>query len=475
MLLLALTLSRLPALEALPLHNDEGLHLSRAIEVWNLHPFWEIRDGKVINHWPIALFYPQNTPAFAGRIPTILVALVGLAAAFALAYRMFGLLAALLACALWITSPYLFFYERMAFSDAEAGALVVVSLWACSRFTRSGKGRDAILTGAAFGLATLFKFTAAPFALTLVLLVLFLGRGSVRQRVIGLWLIGLTVAALFAVPILYLVLRGDGFGIALGWIAGSGSGWLNNLSVNIPRFFEQIAGFGGMGWLILIVVGLVGLFGPAGRTTRLLGAAGLLPIGAILMLGTDAQSRHFVVALPTLLTLSGIGWAHLLHLRFGAQGALVLCIVLAVAWFGFAWMAYTAPGTLALPELARYQYLTAHSSGYGLREAMLALPDMIQPADAPVVGSMFPDSCRRANFYAPPGFRLTCADVPADSLAAALQTHGAVYVLAEPPPIGMDISAVTSTEARAELVAVYPRPGETTESASVRLWRFTRR
>ena len=52
-LLLILWATRLNALELLPLHNDEGLHLTRAVEVWNGHPFWVISDGKIINHWLI--------------------------------------------------------------------------------------------------------------------------------------------------------------------------------------------------------------------------------------------------------------------------------------------------------------------------------------------------------------------------------------------------------------------------------------
>lgn len=48
-LLLLLFLSRLPGLQALPLHNDEGLHLTRALQVWKGHPFWDISDGKIIN------------------------------------------------------------------------------------------------------------------------------------------------------------------------------------------------------------------------------------------------------------------------------------------------------------------------------------------------------------------------------------------------------------------------------------------
>ena len=42
-LLLIYLLTRLPGLAELPLHNDEGLHLTRAVEVWNGHPFWADR------------------------------------------------------------------------------------------------------------------------------------------------------------------------------------------------------------------------------------------------------------------------------------------------------------------------------------------------------------------------------------------------------------------------------------------------
>src|SRR5579859_1224900 len=75
--------SRLPALDKMPLFVDEGVHLTRASEVWHGHPFWNISDGKIINQWPIALFYPQHAPVFVARMATVLVALLGLTAGFA--------------------------------------------------------------------------------------------------------------------------------------------------------------------------------------------------------------------------------------------------------------------------------------------------------------------------------------------------------------------------------------------------------
>lgn len=85
---------------------------------------------------------------------------------------------------------------------------------------------------------------------------------------------------------------------------------------------------------------------------------------------------------------------------------------------------------------------------------------------------MFPDSCRRANFYAPEGYALRCVTAPGlDALLAALAESETVYVLVERAPVGLDPSTL---EVPATQVAAYPRPGETAEEASVTLWRVER-
>src|SRR5260221_6861197 len=114
LLILFFCASRIAALSALPLHNDEGLHLTRAIQVWNGHPFYDIGDGKILGVWLIAAFYPQVSPVFVARIATVFVSALGLAAGIALA-RLASKRrsAALLVGLLWLISPYLFFFERV--------------------------------------------------------------------------------------------------------------------------------------------------------------------------------------------------------------------------------------------------------------------------------------------------------------------------------------------------------------------------
>lgn len=474
-LLLLLWATRLMALDVLPLHNDEGLHLTRAVEVWHGHPFWAISDGKIVNHWLIAALYPQSAPVFAGRVATLLVGMTGLAAGLALAQRVAGAAGMLLAGALWLLSPYLFFYERLAFSDAEAGALVVVAVWLAVRLAETGRWREAIVAGLALAAAMLMKFTAAPFALAVALIVLVKARYPVRQRVLVLAAVAGVAAACFVVPLGYLLLRGDDvFSIAFGWIGGaSGQG---GLAGNLQRLWAQLTGFGTVSWAALLAAGLAVL--AARRGGRILVAAWGLPLLLMMVLGREVLSRHYVVALPLALTLAGVGLATGVH-RFkrpqSRQLALYAAwVALALGFVPFALTAYNDPAVLPLPAEVRYEHITSHSSGYGLREAVRQFPETLTQADVPVIGSMFPDSCRRANFYAADGTTMVCADAPGiPQIEQALNEHGAVYVLADDAPnIGID---VTTVDARAERVAAYPRPGETEGKASVVLWRLEKK
>ncbi len=478
LLLLILWLSRIPALEALPLHNDEGLHLTRAVEVWNLHPFWEIRDGKIINHWAIALFYPQHDPVFAGRIATILVSMIGLAAGYALTKRVFGERAALLAGVLWIASPYLFFFERLALSDAEAGALVVLALWASWRLAERGTVKRAVVTGLALALAVLFKFTAAPFAFSVALIVLLRARYPIGRRLLLLLIAAGVVAACFALPLGYLLLRGsDLFSIALGWIGGGSGGANQGIGANLAMLASQLLGFSLPIWSVALVAGLILLAVLRPRTGGLLLLAVGIPLASIIVLGREVLPRHFVVTLPALLLLGGAGIGVALDRwqaseRWRALSSVTL--LLAVGFVPFALHAYTAPDQLRVPEAVWTQYFSQHSSGYGLREAVQAFPQTISDRSAPIIASMTSDSCHRANFYAIDELEMTCTEAPGlAQIRQALNDHAEVYALVEAATGAHFPQDADGLNADAELVTTYPRPGA--DGQPVTLWRIARR
>ena len=473
-LLLALWGTRLAALDQFPLHVDEGIHIAWAVEVWHGHPFWNISDAKIISHWPIALFYPQNAPVYAARLPVILVAMLGLAAGWSLLRGVFGARAALLGALLWIACPYMLFFERLALMDAQVGALVVLAAWAAHRAARRGTVRAAVLAGVCVALAPLFKLNAAPAAFTAAVIALGFSPHPWRARWRSLAVMAAAAALCFVLPLAYIALRGrDLFEVPRTFFGVGGGEQAAQFGASLARFGALLTGFGGATWAALLLSGLALLLilRPRKGGLLLLAAA---PNLLVVLLTTRAEFlRYYAVGIPALLLLAGAGWGVLFdRLRpAGARLALsgAVAALLLVEFAPFALTLYRDPGAAPLPDFMRRQYVTEQSAGFGLREAAAALAETAE-AGVPIVGSMVRDSCRRANYYAPPGRALICADrLGADAINAALAAGGAVYVLADRPPFnGVDVAALDAETTR---VAAYPRPGESAADASIVLWR----
>jgi hypothetical protein len=335
--------------------------------------------------------------------------------------------------------------------------------------------RDAVLTGLALAAAALFKFTAVPFTALVVLVVIGLNRETWTRRLLYLVVSALMVVTCFAVPLGYLALRKrDFFNIALGWIGG-GSAAENGAAANLARLWTVLTGFGNLMWLVVMLIGLGALVVYGRRRGAILLATLLIPVASIVLLGSEVLPRHYIVALPLALVLGGTGVAlaverlmapRMRWLMVGFAAALVAALFPA-----FALQAYRDPGNLPLPLPVRAQYITDHSSGYGLREAVLDFPNTLTNPDIPIIASMFPDSCHRANFYVRNGRELTCTQVPGRTeIEAVLSAYGEVYVLTDnAPSIGIDVATLDS---QAQQIAAYARPGET--EASVVLWRLRR-
>jgi hypothetical protein len=202
--------------------------------------------------------------------------------------------------------------------------------------------------------------------------------------------------------------------------------------------------------------------------TLIIGA--MVPFGIMLLLGREVLARHFVVALPLLMVTAGCGLgAGLNRIRSRASRGMAAGFGAAALLMGaapFFLIAYDDPASLPLPADVRYEHISHHPSGYGLREAMRSLDQWVTRPDVPVIGSLFPDSCRRANFEAET-IRLVCTDAPGTALIqAALAEHGAVYVLTDSAPlIGLDVTALNRPVTQ---LAAFPRPGD--DVPSVVLW-----
>jgi 4-amino-4-deoxy-L-arabinose transferase-like glycosyltransferase len=473
-LLVFLWLTRIIALDVFPFHVDEGIHIRWAIEVWNGHPFWNISDAKIIAHWPIAALYPQNAPTFVARMPTVLIGMVGLAAGYALVRRLFGVRAAILVGVLWICSPYLFFYERMALMDGEIGDLGVLALWRSVMLARRGTVRNAILVGVTLALSILFKLTAVAFIPMVGLIPLLHARYNFRRRIQLLIMAGSACAACFVVPLAYIVFKGeDFFDIPRQFVSVEDAGQGIQFAANLEKLWLQLVGFSTLPWVIALLVGIVALLIFGGHWGRLLTLAWAIALGIILVLGKTVFPRYYVAVLPTALVLAGAGLGLLAdrlqnkRLRWGAIG--VVTAALASGAVPFFVTAYTDPSHLPLSAAMQEQYYSGPSSGFGISAAAHTLPDVLAGRDVPVIASMRPDSCYQANFYAQGDLKLTCVDAPGvEAINAALAQFGMVYVLTDHAPIiGVDVATLDAT---ATHIANFPRPGEAVDASSVVLW-----
>src|SRR5260221_11617553 len=123
LLLLLYWVSRMYHLLVLPVFLDEASHITRAQWVWQDQPLYLLTTGKVLAPYLMAVFWPFQGEIFIGRYIVVLIALIGIAACYAVGRELHSRQAGLLAMALWIVCPQLMFFERMALVDTTISAL----------------------------------------------------------------------------------------------------------------------------------------------------------------------------------------------------------------------------------------------------------------------------------------------------------------------------------------------------------------
>src|SRR5258708_3294614 len=140
-LLFIFFLSRLHNLLILPIFLDEASHITRAQWIWEGQPFCLFTPGQALNQlallsqsgcgqpfyllstgkalapYLMALFWPFQGQIFIGRYVVILIALIGIAACYAVGRELHSHQAGLLAMVLWIVCPQLMFFDRIALVD----------------------------------------------------------------------------------------------------------------------------------------------------------------------------------------------------------------------------------------------------------------------------------------------------------------------------------------------------------------------
>lgn len=473
-LLLAYFGLRLHNVLALPLFMDEGYHIAaaeRALEGDLIGP----GQGYLLHAWLNAFLGPLPPAApWISRVGTILLGMAGASALYALGRSFVSARAGALAVALWITTPLLLFFERMALSDPRLASLGVVTVWIAWRMMRSGRARWALaLSGAIF--ATILMKASGIGWLPLPLVAVVLAPGWTLRRRLTLAAVSYgAFGAVFGAFLALLKARGFDYRLYLG----QSSHLLGKLDASLASRFSQNVGDAWrivltyIGWPVLLLAALGALVWlsrrprPALLTLLALGMA----LGGPLVFGLNLSSRYLLGHVPwVLLALAcGVGLLIERHRRLGVAALTTLAVWIALFAIPFQRDAWTAPAELPLTDADREIYVAYDPSGYATREIGEALRDA-EPLPALGLAA----NCQSARLAAYP-LVVECPTIRWDSARSqdeivaqieARAAHGPLYVIGEALSY-IDLSALP--QPHTVLMTVY-RPGRQT---SVSLYRI---
>jgi MFS family permease len=259
--------------------------------------------------------------------------MVGVAATYAAARRLWGIREGLVAAAVLAFAFLPVAYSRVAVTDVGALTGVALALMWSVRAADDGRTRDYVLAGAAAGLAIAFKYTAGLVLLPLLIAALARVRADRARPVAGLALAGAAAAVVFA--------------LLNPYVFGSLGDWWSDLrdqadvAASDPKPGQESGGFSyyldsltwGLGW-----AGIAAALAGAVLVLRRDVVRGLmlvaLPLALFVYLAT--QSRYFgrwlLPAYPALAMLAAVAVAHAGELvprrwQLAATAALAVAVI----------------------------------------------------------------------------------------------------------------------------------------------------
>lgn len=365
---------RLHNLDLMPAFFDEAIHIRWAKLAWALQPFHAASDGRLLNIWLYAAFWPFTGALWVSRAGGLIVGALGLAALVRAGRELLGRGVAALAAILYIGLPYAFFYERMALADPLLAPLLSLLVLGCTLGMRRRDRIWPILAGVSLAAIQLTKLTGAVFwpapLLALALLPKQRGRPAVPRTAV----IYLTAIAALApvVAVLKFVARSD-LGLDLVAVRTQATSLPERLSANLNHVIAVVPNYLTPGIAIALVLALALGIALRKREAAFLAAIVALPVGALATGSNVFESRFLAPVLPQVALLAGWGLTAVFarlqtRARFTALGGIV-ALWLALGPAAFLHLGWTAPERLPLLEWDRFQYFGGWPAGYGVREA----------------------------------------------------------------------------------------------------------
>jgi len=393
----AFFITRLVNLTILPVFADEAIYV-RWSQIMRNEPtlrFLPLSDGKTpLFMWILIPFFKFfQDPLFAGRLVSVLSGFGTLVGIFVLARYLWNSRVAFLSAFLYIFSPYMLFFDRMALVDSFLNFWGIWSLFLAVLLVRTLRLDVAMFLGFALAGAVLTKPSGWFFLYLLPLsLILFDFRGPTEKtsgeaaylkkpiafrlgKLFGLWM----VSAFFAFLGYNLLRLGPNFAM----IAARNKDYVFTLQEVLTHpldpFKARIVEFTGwFGTLLTWPIFIASLFGIVWgivrkeRTLIFLFLWALLPFLIQAEVAKDISSRYLIFSATQLLFLAAFFINQIFDFggrKFGKVFVPIFLILISILPAIFIFQLLSNPQEAPLPRKERSGYLEEWTSGYGIKES----------------------------------------------------------------------------------------------------------
>lgn len=492
LLLLIALFVRIHNVTALPPFNDESLHIRRAEIAWSFDDLnISLKPGKLLTYYWIGLFNADRLHGiFIGRTVVGIFSLLGLAGLYAAARRLFSAWGGILALYIAVFSPFMIFFDRLAFSDPLASALGMLTVWGSLLMVRHPEEWEwGILTGFLGGLTTLAKLIGAPYIVVPALAIFLLSglgwRVAWKRYKTTLIVCYVTFSVVLLPFFAYVAYKEVSYQRSpdanpAAERAVMVEPVLINTRSPLETIVDNIQDIVTVNWvlhggLVLTLGGLLITFRVRPRTFLFLLGCIVLPWSIVIFLAGRFSTRYVQLGiLPLLIVMAGvliIGFQQLPErwksLRSWAGSWLVVSVWIVFFAQPFIAAAWTNPREMTLPKTDRHEYFQNFTSGYALMDAA-ELAKNLEPSTRsgriPVIGLV--GSCHQMRLYLDengpvnlecPNFGWEGELMPDVSrhIEQRLQQEGVLYVFAEPELDILDFDLLTVDH---RVIARFGRP-----------------
>jgi 4-amino-4-deoxy-L-arabinose transferase-like glycosyltransferase len=474
---------------ALPAYVDEGSHIVRSREIFNLgyNPL-PTSHGKLLFYYWLGLFMPGDYGVLAvSRIAVALFSLVGSAGSMAVARVLFGRRAMIPVLAFYALAPYTLFFERMALADPFSGALAALAAWISILFARRPSIRRGTVLGLLLALAPMAKLTTLGIVALPALAIVLFGGVPLRD-----WR---ALRHTYGKPVFAAVIV---FGVLWGWILGAAL-WMrvahNTDAIIIDTFLIQdrpdlptklkdvwiTAATFLSAPMTLLIIGLAALLIWKRRAAALYALIWLLLIWVPNTVFAEAvQPRYMMAGMPALAVIVGGGFS-LMNRRIIA--GLILGVWAVLFALPFAYRAATDPAALKLTEKDYYNYFWGQYNGWGIKTALDYLDEHGERIDGQIPVAVVMRTCGVYDLHVSAEFAGSCINwrqFDEDEIAHditqwtplldGLERWPFVYVITEYLPLD---APPPDDALRWELLYHFERPHG--GSRTVTIWRVERK